>query len=65
MIEYVAGYIKKEQQVHEKKIKFEIPKAEFFKRIVLFWTCRLTLSWLYGLFFPQKKQEISLLCREK
>jgi len=36
MIEYVAGYIKKEQQVHEKKIKFEIPKAEFFKRIVLF-----------------------------
>jgi len=33
MIEYVAGYIKKEQQIHE-KIKFEIPKAEFFKRIV-------------------------------
>ena len=33
MIEYVAGYIKKEQQVHE-KLKFETPKVEFFKRIV-------------------------------
>ena len=42
-IKRCRAYRKKISSRHRQKLRFETPKAEFFKRIAQFCTCRLTL----------------------